>query len=218
MPTDDEWRPLIPQIDQIARRVANRCNASQMVRTELADEAVGHMFSVYEKFNPAIASFSAWADRVLRNLCISLIRREAVRRKLTDSFREFLSQKGQASQPVGPAELSESGSADQASHESLLSNGDIEALLEKLPSAQDRLLLGAYQGILSVCDAEAVDRWCRDSGLDHAGPLRALEQLPRQQRKQALAHIFGATVDWVRQRIFRAVQRLKTDGQGGDQA
>jgi len=218
MPTDEEWRSLIPQIERISRRVANRCNASRTVRDELANDAVGHIFAVYGKFNAAIASFPAWCDTVLRNLCVTLIRKEAARYRLADNVRDSLSLEGQASQRGGPAQLSESGHADLAANEASASNVDIMALLEKLPSPQDRLLLGAYQGVLCKCNPEAVDRWCRDAGWDHAIVLRALEQLPRQQRKRAIAQIVGAKVDWVRQHIFRAVQRLKNDVNGGENA
>jgi RNA polymerase sigma factor (sigma-70 family) len=218
MPTDEEWRSLIPQIERIARRVANRCNASPTVRDELADEAVGHIFRVYDKFNPAIANFSAWGDTVLRNLCVTLIRKEAARRRLADNVRQSLSSDGHVPQPGGPVRLPESEQAERAANEASVPRIDIVALLKRLPSPQDRLLLGAYQGVLSTCEAEAVNRWCRDANWDHAAALTALEELPRQQRKQAIAHIVGAKVDWVRQRIFRAVQRLKNDGTAGERA
>ena len=179
---------------------------------------MGHVFGVYEKFNPSIAAFPAWCDTVLRNLCVSLIRKEAVRYKLADNVRESLSLGAHAREAEDPTQVAIAEQEARAANAAPGPNVDIVALLEKLPSPQDRLLIAAYQGVLSACEAEVVERWCQESNWDHAAALLALEQLPRQQRKQAVAQIVGARVDWVRQRIFRAVQRLKTDGNGGERA
>jgi len=218
MPTDDEWRLLLPQIERIARSVANRCNASRTVRDEFAASAVSHVYAVYEKFDPGIASFRTWCGTVLRNHCVNLIRSEARGRKALDKLRDCAvereAERLDAPPPPSPAEERETQAEQAAAQRGGSAVGLVERL-EKLASAQDRILVAAYYGVLSACGAETVDRWCREAGWAHAESLRALEQVPRTKRKRAIAGIVGSSADWVRQHIFRAIGRLKDGEVGG---
>jgi RNA polymerase sigma factor (sigma-70 family) len=214
MPTDDEIRDRTQQIERIARQVANRLNASSTVRDELYDAAVGHVFSVIHTYDPTLAKFSTWCYTVVRNQCVTLIRQEAKRNKIVKKAR-------------GVAEVDEERQLRSAPTASAMEESEEEArasagtgfqfapLLDEHLKPIDRLMLAAYLGVLSTLGDDVVARWCREAGHEGAASLAGVEQLPTSQRKEAIAAVLGESLGWVRQRIFRAVQRLKDRGFGG---
>jgi len=215
MPTEDEARRLIPQIQRLARAAANRLNASPVVRDELDAEAVGHVFGVIDTFDPRLASFSTWCFTVLRNRCVTLIRQEAARRNLGKKLgqRKALDAERHQSEGAGMSPLE--AVEDAAEREARRPRFDIVQVLERHLKPNDRMLVAAYAGLLAACCPEVVDRWCREAKWNHAVAFQATANLPQRQRKEALAGIVGEKVDWVRQRIFRALRRLQ-DREFGD--
>lgn len=200
--SDEEARRLVPHIERIARQVANQLNASRWVRDALAQDAVGHVFTVYHKFDPAIASFGTWCHTVLRNKCVSLIRKDAGRRRAMGGLHDEASIAEERQRREGPV-----SSADEPLVERPLPF--LLARFEMYLVPLDRLLLGAYQGLLSRFGVEVVHRWCRADKRDGDAAFLEIETMPQNKRKQALAQLFGETSDWVRQRIFRAVEKLR---------
>lgn len=216
MPTDEEARDRTPQILGIAKQVANRLNASTTVRDELYDAVLGHVFAVMHTYDPTKARFSTWCYTVVRNQCVTLIREEARRTKLYKKARgraevdeERQLKAGPAASPLEEREQDERNAAGKGF--------DFVPLLDRHLQPIDRLMLAAYLGVLSTVGDDVVVRWCREAGRDDAARLTVVEQLPKSQRKHAIAHALGEGLGWVRQRIFRAVQRLKDRGFGGQQ-
>jgi RNA polymerase sigma factor (sigma-70 family) len=208
MPSEEESQLLIPQIERIARRVARRLNASPSVRQEFDADAVGHVFEVIDRFDAERASFGTWCQTVLRNHCVTLIRREAGRRKLIENVGNAAAIEAERRLGEGPPP------SPLEERENRPPQIDVAKLLEERLQPLDRLLFATYAEVLSACAAETVERWCREAGCEQAA-LRAIEALPRSQRKNRLAAALGENIDWVRQRIYRAVQRLKAGGIGG---
>lgn len=206
---EEEWRQSIPLILRIARWVANRVNASVTVRDELLAEGVTHLWRKIHLFDPTQATFRTWATAVLHNLCVSMIRKEATRRNLINKARTEAQIEQERQLREGPAP---SGPEQE---EARRPRFDIVETLDRLRHPIDRILLGAYAGVISSCRPDVVERWCREAGFEHAAALHGIEALPRARRKRALATLVGQTSDWVRQRIFRATQVLKDEGFGG---
>jgi RNA polymerase sigma factor (sigma-70 family) len=214
MPTDEEARQLAPVIERIARQVANRQNASRTVRDELAGEVVGHVFSVIHTFDPSVAKFSTWCYAVVRNHCVTLIRQEARRRGIAEKARDAAKIDEERQLLEGPAP-SPAEEREEAELRAGRPRFDLVPLLDAHLQPIDRLLLAGYVGLLSAVDGDVVDRWCRDAERPDAAGLTEIEGVPKSQRKQAMARILGEKLGWVRQRIFRAVQRLKQQGLEG---
>ncbi|MFM8498124.1 MAG: sigma-70 family RNA polymerase sigma factor [Planctomycetia bacterium] len=217
MPTDDEWRVLLPQIARIAAVVGQRKNASPTVRDELAATAVVHVYERIQHFDPARATFATWCRTVLSNHCVSLIRREAAHAKRMQRHADHVAheheQRLHDDPPPTPLEAQETR-AEQARRPRF----DIVEALEKHLQPIDRILIVVYAELCSQCNAETLARWCVDAGGVDAAALPAVEALPKMKRKQALAALLGQKIDWVRQRIFRASKRLKEHGVGGAEA
>jgi RNA polymerase sigma factor (sigma-70 family) len=214
MPTDEEIRDRTQQIERIARQVANRLNASSTVRDELYDAAVGHVFAVMHTYDPTVAKFSTWCYTVLRNQCVTLIRQEAKRRKIIKKARGVAEVDEERQLRSGPA-ASAMEVREEGVRASTATGFQFVPLLDAHLKPIDRLMLAAYLGALSTVGDEVVARWCREAAHEGAASLAGVEQLPTTQRKEAIAAVLGESLGWVRQRIFRAVQRLKERGFGG---
>lgn len=202
MYTDDQWQELLPQIEKIALRVATRLNASAGVRDELLSEATSHISDAIKSFDPDKARFSTWCKTVLRNLCVSQIRKEAVRRTRQAKYGESVARGLAAQWRGGPEEIAEKP------------RFDLVEVLERHLLPTDRLLLATYAGVLADCGAEAVEGWCREAECADLEALRTVDALPKVNRKQALALVFGQKLSWVAQRIFRSIQAIKRGGIG----
>lgn len=216
MPTDDEIRERTQQIERIARQVANRLNASSTVRDELYDAAVGHVFAVIHTYDHTKAKFSTWCGTVIRNQCVTLIRQEAKRKKIIKKARGVAEVDEERQLRAGPA-TSAMEEREEGARATTAAGFQFVPLLDEHLRPLDRLMLAAYLGTLSTVGAEVVARWCREAGHEGAASLAGVEQLPTSQRKAAIAGVLGESLGWVRQRIFRAVQRLKERGFGGPQ-
>lgn len=209
MPTDEEALQLKPQIERIARSVATRLNASRTVRDQLYDDAVGHVFSVYHKFDPQVASFTTWCFTVLRNHCVTLIREEAQRWKYLEHARDSAEIEDEHRHREKPAP------SPAEEREERVPRTDLVALLDRHLEPLDRLLLAAYEGLLQRFGTEVADRWCREADRADAAAWRAIESLPQKQRKRAEAKLLGEEIDCVRTRLWRAMQKLKAAMAGG---
>lgn len=213
-PTDDEWRGLIPQIERIAIAVGRRTNASPTVRDELASSAVTHVFDRICRFDKTRASFPTWCTAILKNHCISLIRREASQAKRAKGHADIVAREHQRrlqdDPPPTPLESDEDGASG-----ALRPRLDVVETLERHLQPIDRILIAVYADLCATCGAETLARWCLDAGGVEATALAPIEALPKTKRKQALAALLGEKNDWVRQRMFRAGRRLKERGLGG---
>jgi RNA polymerase sigma factor (sigma-70 family) len=214
--TDDEWRDLLAQIEPIAASVGHRCNASPTVRDELADSAATHVFEHIEQYDPMKSAFRTWCRTVLRNHCVSLIRREATRvkgaKRHADRVRQAHEQRLLDEPPPTPLESAEDEAA-QARRRPI----DIAASLERYLQPVDRILLAVYAELSAACGPATLARWCEEAGGVDPAALGPIEALGKSKRKQALAGLLGEKVDWVRQRIFRAIRRLRDRGIGSAQ-
>lgn len=217
LPTEDEWRELLAQVEPIAITVGRRCNASPTVRDELLSSAVSHVYERYDHFDPQKSAFSTWCRTVLKNHCISLIRSEAARTKRTKRHADHVARAQEQrlldEPPPTPLEVAEEEAA-KARRRPL----DVSATLERHLQPVDRVLLVVYAELSTACGSATLARWCEEAGGVDATALTAIEALAKPKRKQALALLLGETVDWVRQRMFRAVQRLKDRGIEGTDA
>jgi DNA-directed RNA polymerase specialized sigma24 family protein len=205
--TDDEWRELLPQIERIISAVGLRKNASPTVRDRLEEEAVPHLLKVIDQFNPKVASFSSWCKTVLGNFCVTLIRKEATARKRFGLYRdEFLHTHATEMRGQGwRAPPDEDEHDDAAAPPPRI---DLVPVLEARLAAIDRLLVATYFGVLDFCGPAVVDRWCRDATCDKADELRRVAALPKRERQRATAEALGRKHDWVRTRIYRAMQQI----------
>lgn len=203
MPTDEEALELKPRIERIARSVATRSNASRTVRDQLYDDAVGHVFSVYHKFDPQVASFSTWCFTVLRNHCVTLIREEARKSKHLKRARDAAKVEDERRHQEKPAP------SPAEEQEDRVPRVDLVALFDRHLDPLDRLLVAAYEGLLKRFGSVIADRWCREAGRGDAAAWLAIESLPQTQRKRAEAALIGENIDWLRTRIWRAMQTLK---------
>lgn len=217
LPTNDEWHALLPQIERIAVSVGRRNNASPTVRDELESSAVAHVYQRITHFDPTRATFSTWCQTVLRNHCVSLIRGEASRtnrgKKHAESVAHEHQQRLAGAPPPTPLETDE----DQAAA-ARRPQVNVPEVLERHLQPIDRILLVVYAELSPACGEETLARWCTEAGGVDSAALRAIETLPKARRKQALAGMLGESVGWVRQRIFRATQRLKDRGLRGPDA
>lgn len=218
LPTDDEWRALVPQIARIAEFVGHRSNASPTVRDELEASAVTYVYERIAQFDRNVSAFSTWCRTVLKNRCVSLIRSEAVRRKRVQGHADAVSQEHEQrlddDPPPTPLEIAEDDAAK--AHRPRL---DVVDVLERhLVQPIDRILIVVYAELCEACGDKTLTRWCDEAGGVDAAALRSIESLQQRSRKRALATLLGEKVDWVRQRIFRAGRLLKQSGVGGSEA
>ena len=214
LPTDDEWRDLLAQIEPIAITVGRLCNASPTVRDELTGSAVTHVYERIAHFDPQQSAFRTWCRTVLRNHCVSLIRSEASKTKRTQRHADHVARDHERrlldEPPPTPLEAAEDAAA-KTRHPPI----EVAATLERHLKPVDRILIAVYAELCSACAAATFARWCDEAGGLDAAALRAIEGLATSRRKAALADLLGERVDWVRQRIFRAVRRLRDCGIGG---
>lgn len=209
--TEDEWRDRLPEIERIAGKVGRSKNASPNVRDRLQSEAAGHIAEVIGQFNSAKGSFSTWCWTVLGNLCVTMIRKEARERERFDGYRGEMLHTGRRRM---------AGQESQSGEEELPDDErqplpDLVPLLEQKLKPIDRLIVAAYHGVLNACGDDIVDRWCAEAKTDKAIDLRAAAVVPRQNRSQAVADALGRKLDYVRTRLFRAMQTLKSARQEG---
>jgi len=205
--SDEAWRDLIPQIEGIARKVARHKNASPTVRDALFSEAVGHIFDKRTSFDDTVARFSTWCWTVLANLCVSMIAKEAVARRRRDRHRNDEEYRQQQMLRQGRSASSSEDGADE--EEQREPRPDLFSLLEDRLKPQDRLLVATYSGVLDACGRDVVERWCREAECEQAHELYRIAGLPTAQRKQAIAIALHRKLDWVRTRIYRALEALK---------
>lgn len=214
----DQWSALVPQIERLAKSVGLQTNATPTVRDQLCAEAVSHVYEASAEFDPCQGRFVAWCQRVLRNRCVDLIRKEAAQRRRfdryrTDAEREFADALRAERQTVPVASGASDGTL--ATDPGRL-RADLVNLLERHLEPLDRLLLTTYLAALDTCGDDVVDRWCREAGLDHTDDVRMIATLPQKNRKKELAKAIGRELDWVRTRIYRAVEKLKAAGLPGE--
>lgn len=214
LPTDDEWRELLAQIDPIVISVGRRCNASPTVRDELAASAVTHVFERIEHYDRTKSGFGTWCRTVLKNHCISLIRSEAAQTKRVKRHADHVARTHEQrlldDPPPTPLESAED-EATKGRQPAL----DVAATLERHLQPVDRILLAVYAELCAACGPATLARWCEEAGSVDPAALPGIEALAKSKRRQALAGLLGEKVDWVRQRMFRAVRRLRDLGIGG---
>jgi len=208
LPTDDEWRGFLPQIEQIAETVGRRTNASPTVRDELVASAVAHVYERITHFDPQQSAFRTWCWTVLKNHCISLIRREAVQRKRMQGHVDYVAHE-HAKRLLDDPSFSPLEAQEYLADEARRPRLDIVRVLEENLQPIDRILLVGYAGLCAACGDSTLARWCVEAGDVDAAALTAIEALAKTKRKKALAGLLGEKVDWVRQRIYRATVLLK---------
>lgn len=214
LPTDDEWRELLAQIEPIAISVGRRCNASPTVRDELVGSAVTHVYERIAHFDPAQSAFRTWCRVVLKNHCISLIRSEASRTRRVKEHADHVARihEQRLLDEPHPTPLE---TAEDEAERSRRRPIDVATTLEQHLQPVDRILLAVYAELCAACGAATLARWCEEAGGVDAAALPAIEALAKSKRRKALAGLLGEKVDWVRQRMFRAVCRLRDRGIGG---
>ena len=217
---DDHWAALLPEIERIARMVAIKRNASPTVRDALFSKAAGHVFEASISFSPNQGRFAAWCQRVLNNLCVDLIRREAASRRRFDRYRDDMEHlQGTAERTSGNRTSAEED--DETDEQPLLPmspeqlRADLVDLFERRLAPDRRLLVIAYLGGIDACGEGVVARWCREAGFTQPVDFRTIASLPKTKRKKALANALGLKLDTVRTQIYRALQSLGGDGVEG---
>lgn len=212
--TEQELQQRIPVIERLARRVANRKNASCGVREELLADAVAHIWMKIDAYDSAKGSFEQWTYVVLRNHCVSMIREEAKRWKIAKGVRANAEREQDERLRAEPVVAEVMAVEEEARRPQI----DVVEKLGRLPHAIDRILLATYSGLLENCGRDVIVRWCREAGIENVAAIHEIGAMPQAKRKKALATFTGHTNDWVRQRIFRAVQSLRGDDPAGGRA
>ena len=196
---NDAWPELLPAIRRQTLVIADRLNMTPATRDEFLGDAVAWIREKENLFDGSRGSLGAWCATVLRNRGVDLIRRHSA----ASAAREKYDQDTRAEQEsrIRRARRDDEPDAPPAI--------DVIAVLERHVDADNRIFVAIDCRLLGEFDPQQVAGWIAEAGLPEGFPWREIEAIEKKaERRKALAAAIGENDGWLRQRIFRALERL----------
>lgn len=195
---DEDWEQYEATINQIAQRIARRLKMTPATQREFLESIQYKLVTVWDRFDPQMGEFGGWCWQVLRNHGVSVIRTNG----RPPGNNMFDGDGGDLE--ADPRENHEDRIATQE-----LANNAVDAL-ERCVSGLDRVLVAIDSQLLGRLTPERADRWVNEANLPAEFSWRDIEAIPdKAERRRTLAAALDRDVNWVRQRINRALGRIR---------
>ena len=199
-PNDNEWDDRKRIVEEQAAQIASKLNMIPLTRDEFLAGALAWIVEKDYRFDPTKGKFSPWSYRVLYNHGVDVIRRGAhdldLKKAMQHETRRALARNARLDR-TGP-EPDEAPKRDPAD------------ILEQHVTGEDRVLLAIDVCLLGRLAPDRVEDWLRRAELPADFPWQDLEAIKKQaDRRGALAAALGQDDGWLRQRIRRALLKIK---------
>jgi hypothetical protein len=199
-PNDTEWDDRRQIVEELASRVASKLNMIPLTRDEFLSGATAWIVEQEHRFDPEKGTFGPWCYRVLYNHGVDVIRRSArdldLKKEKRYETRRALARNARLDR-TGPE-------PDEAPER------DPVDILEQHVAGEDRIFLAIDVCLLGRLAPDRVEVWLRQAGIQADFPWQDLEAIEKQaDRRSALAAAIGQDDGWLRQRIYRALQKIK---------
>lgn len=192
--TDANWANHGEAITRIANSVARRLNMTPETKQEFVESVNFKVFLVWDHFDPEKGVFDGWCATVLTNHGVSLIRKYANDR----AAKTFLRLTTSVEQPPSD-ELDRHDEASRAVDQ-----------LESYVGGLDRIIVAIDCTLLGRLPDDRVKSWLTAATLSSDFQWRGLEAIDRKsERRAALAKALQQSEGWLRQRINRALRKLR---------
>lgn len=198
--TDQDWDQYGATINEVATRIAGSRRMDPATKSDFLESIPFKMVTAWDNFDPEKGEFGAWCTRVLSNHRVSVIRKHARWNNMADDIGVDLEADRREDHVEGIARRE-------------LANNAVDAL-EHHVKGFDRLLVAIDCQLLCRLTTERAARWLRDAEtLPPEFRWRDIEAIPNPaERRRALAAALGHDGNWLRQRINRALRRIRRDG------
>lgn len=199
-PNDDEWDGRTRIVEELAAQVAAKLNMIPLTRDEFLSGAMSWVVEQGHRFDPGKGPFSPWCYRVLHNHGVDVIRRNArdleLKQEKRHENRRSLARNARLDRTA--PEPDEAPARDPAD------------MLEQHVAGEDRIFLAIDVGLLGRLAPDRVEAWLRQTQLPADFPWQDLEAIEKQaDRRKALVAVCGKDDGWLRQRLNRALKKIK---------